>query len=137
MSLGQQDALRVTLAPVAIRVEDVAARFQVKLGLCPEMTVLTGAADASAFCHAVATIMSAVVDAASEPAQLVALGASLGRELADRGVDDRLCARGALLLRDALRETLGDALSAETEEESRALLGVFEAVVHRVIGQPR
>jgi hemoglobin-like flavoprotein len=124
--------VRARLADIAARAGEVAARFHENLVTChSEVIVLLDGPDASAFQRQVAQTLAAIVEAAEEPEQLVALCAALGRRLGERGVREQHYARGAEALAEAVRETLGGGFNREAEEEFRIVLGVVQAVMQR------
>ena len=137
MPLHHESSVQAKLTDIAARAEDVAVRFHETIAdYDRDLSALVRQTDASVFHQRVAEMVRALASVADEPAQIVALGASLGRQLAAHGIGDQHYARGADAMVDALRSTLGDAFSPDVEKACRMEIGVVQAVMQRATASP-
>jgi len=137
VTLRHEAAVRASLADIVARASDVAVQFHGNLiSGDSEIVALLAGADPEAFRCEAAQMLAAIVEAAEEPEQLVALCAALGRRIGGLGLREQHYARAAGALVDAVRATLGVAFDPDLEGVCRTVIGVVQAVVQRVTTPP-
>jgi hemoglobin-like flavoprotein len=134
MTPDHEAAIRASWAAVSVQAEQVAAAFHARLiERDPEAGAHFAGVEPAAHRRRLTQALEELAASLEEPERLVAVLVPLGRRHATYGVREEQFALAGDALIEALRETLGEAFTAEVEEAWRELVDLVSAVMRRAI----